>query len=221
MSKKVEKDLYKILGIPRKATANLIKKTYRNLVKKHHPDLGGDSKKFRQIEFANSIISNPERRVLYDETGTYEEVLVLGAMSILDHEANRTIAEMYQSLIRDLLGKGQTSFPNKDIIQAMRDHAQKELGKANTKLQQFESYQILYNQSKDRIVTVKESDELNIFDGVINQLEEADRKAMERINDIVAIWDRILILLEAYKYDGPIDQQPQMSTASFSVTFTS
>jgi curved DNA-binding protein CbpA len=43
-------DHYATLGVPRTATADEIKKTYRKLASQHHPDKGGDTRKFQEIQ---------------------------------------------------------------------------------------------------------------------------------------------------------------------------
>ena len=67
------KDYYKILGIDKKATAAEIKKAYRTLAVKHHPDKNPGNKeseeKFKLINEANEVISDPEKRKKYDELG--------------------------------------------------------------------------------------------------------------------------------------------------------
>lgn len=67
------KDYYKILGIDKKATQDDIKKAYRALAVKHHPDKNPDNKaaeeQFKKINEANGILSNPEKRKKYDEFG--------------------------------------------------------------------------------------------------------------------------------------------------------
>ncbi|MFO7659273.1 MAG: J domain-containing protein [Bacteroidales bacterium] len=66
-------DYYKILGIEKKATANDIKSAYRKLARKYHPDLNpndADAKKnFQQINEANEVLSDPEKRKKYDKYG--------------------------------------------------------------------------------------------------------------------------------------------------------
>jgi curved DNA-binding protein len=66
-------DYYKILGIDKKATQDEIKKAYRVLAVKHHPDKNPDNKaaeeKFKSINEANSVLSNVEKRKKYDELG--------------------------------------------------------------------------------------------------------------------------------------------------------
>ncbi len=67
------KDYYKILGIDKKATENDIKKAYRKLARKYHPDLNPDDKlaenKFKEINEANEVLNNPENRKKYDKYG--------------------------------------------------------------------------------------------------------------------------------------------------------
>jgi DnaJ-class molecular chaperone len=59
-------DYYKILGVDRNADADQIKKAYRSLVKQHHPDRGGDSELFKQINQAYETLSDPVKRREYD-----------------------------------------------------------------------------------------------------------------------------------------------------------
>src|SRR3990170_408922 len=66
-------DYYKILGVDKNATDDDIKKVYRKLARKHHPDLNPNDKeahkKFQQINEANEVLSDPEKRKKYDQYG--------------------------------------------------------------------------------------------------------------------------------------------------------
>jgi curved DNA-binding protein len=66
-------DLYKILGVDRKASADQIKAAYRKLARKLHPDLNPNDdnakKKFQEINEANEVLSDPVTRKNYDEFG--------------------------------------------------------------------------------------------------------------------------------------------------------
>jgi curved DNA-binding protein len=66
-------DYYKILGVNKNASADDIKKAYRKLARKLHPDLNPNDKeahkKFQELNEANEVLSDPEKRVKYDKYG--------------------------------------------------------------------------------------------------------------------------------------------------------
>lgn len=66
-------DYYKVLGITKKSTEADIKKAYRKLARKYHPDLNPKDteaeKKFKEINEANEVLSDPEKRKKYDQYG--------------------------------------------------------------------------------------------------------------------------------------------------------
>jgi curved DNA-binding protein len=66
-------DYYKTLGVSKNASADEIKKAYRKLARKMHPDLNPNDKeahkKFQQINEANEVLSDPEKRKKYDQYG--------------------------------------------------------------------------------------------------------------------------------------------------------
>jgi len=61
--------LYETLGIEKNAAATAIKKAYRKLAVKHHPDKGGDEAKFKEVSAAYEILSDAEKREKYDKYG--------------------------------------------------------------------------------------------------------------------------------------------------------
>ncbi|MEO7093882.1 MAG: DnaJ domain-containing protein, partial [Polyangiales bacterium] len=67
------KDLYSVLGVDKKADADTIKKAYRKLASKLHPDKNPGDKageaRFKEINHANDVLSDDKKRALYDEFG--------------------------------------------------------------------------------------------------------------------------------------------------------
>jgi len=62
-------DLYKVLGVDRGSDDRTIKKAYMELARTHHPDKGGDTEKFKEIQNAYGVLSDSEKRKIYDITG--------------------------------------------------------------------------------------------------------------------------------------------------------
>lgn len=63
------KNYYDILGVEKKATTDDIKKAFRKLAQKHHPDKGGDEAKFKEITEAYAILADDKKRREYDSYG--------------------------------------------------------------------------------------------------------------------------------------------------------
>lgn len=97
-----DKDLYATLGVPRTATQEEIKKAYRKLARRYHPDVNPGSKeaeeKFKEISEAHEILSDPEKRKLYDEFG------MAGVQAGFDAERARA----YEQWRREQAGFGRT-----------------------------------------------------------------------------------------------------------------
>ena len=72
-----EKDYYADLGVKKTATAEEIRKAFRKLARKYHPDVNPGDKsaeeKFKKISEANDVLSDPKKRKIYDQLGFYSD----------------------------------------------------------------------------------------------------------------------------------------------------
>jgi DnaJ-class molecular chaperone len=64
-------DAYKTLGVARDATEEQIKKAYRSMASKHHPDKGGDTAKFQEVQSAYETLTDPNKRHVHDNPQQY------------------------------------------------------------------------------------------------------------------------------------------------------
>lgn len=63
---------YDVLGVHKQASEEEIKKAYKKLAMKHHPDRGGDAEQFKKINEAYAVLTNPEKKMMYDQYGTVD-----------------------------------------------------------------------------------------------------------------------------------------------------
>ena len=97
------KDYYQILGVPRNATNEQIKKTYRKLAMQYHPDRNPGkeewaNEKFKDINEAFSVLGDPEKRRQYDQFGTVGNI-----GDIFGSPFTRTT---FEDLMKDFGGSG-------------------------------------------------------------------------------------------------------------------
>jgi len=97
------KDYYRILGVPRDASDDDIRKAYRKLAMEYHPDRNSGkedwaNEKFKEINEAYGVLGNPEKRSQYDRFGTVGDVS--------DIFSNQATQSTFEDLMRDFGGAG-------------------------------------------------------------------------------------------------------------------
>ena len=67
---RMDKDLYARLGVSKDAEPSEIKKAFKKLAMTHHPDKGGDPEEFKKIQHAHEVLTDEQKRKIYDMTGS-------------------------------------------------------------------------------------------------------------------------------------------------------
>ena len=114
-----KRDYYEVLGVARDATTADIKKAYRALARKYHPDVNPDNKeaeeKFKEINEAHEVLSNSEKRAKYDQFGhaAFDPSMGAGAgggfgnaadAGVSDDNLDRFAVGVEEVLFEELLG---------------------------------------------------------------------------------------------------------------------
>src|SRR6266481_9976485 len=76
MATATKKDYYELLSVKKSASVDDIRKAFRKLARKYHPDVNPDKaaeEKFKAISEANDVLSDPKKRKIYDQVGFYSD----------------------------------------------------------------------------------------------------------------------------------------------------
>ena len=140
-----DNDYYETLGVARDATPEAIKKAYRALARKHHPDVNpGDKtaeKRCKEVQQAYDILSDPEKRSLYDRRARIRDHRFLrvlrparpgrwspggrGRRGYLRGPARSDAVLPRSQIARRAIGRGSPDHPVPDCSSRRRDHNQR------------------------------------------------------------------------------------------------
>jgi curved DNA-binding protein CbpA len=109
-------NMYEILGIPKNATKDEIKKAYKAKAMEHHPDRGGNEEKFIEVLQAYEILSDSEKRSIYDEHGTVNSILT---------DINDIAIQTIESLVRKYIHDKTVFNPSYNIVELIKSFAHK------------------------------------------------------------------------------------------------
>lgn len=188
-------DPYETLGVSRDADATAIKLAYRRLVKKAHPDSGGNADAFSRLNISYELLKDPVRRKVYDDTG-YDPTLA----DPMDLQGVLVLETLINDIILDEREPG--SF---DPVAAMRRKLTDKIVKARFHILEMERHRARIRNHIDRIGRKPETDVLGrMLKARCDTIGDAMTKAEA---DIKAI-EQAYAMLEGYSYEIEAEDIP-------------
>lgn len=184
---------YKILGLDKSATPMEIRKAYKQLASKHHPDKpGGDKERFQEVKAAYEILIDEKSRAHFDKTGTVE-----GILDPRDH-AIQGMMQLISSLIDD-----GSAFETENIFRVAEKLVanKRQSDKADSK--RMEKYLNKLNKLLKRVIR-RDGGENLVSRLIDERILNVERTIAAKLMD-VEVGKIMLDMLKNYDYDD-IDQ---------------
>lgn len=184
---------YQILGVKPDASESAIKQAYRALAKQHHPDAGGDPEKFRDLALAYSVLSDPERRDEYDQTGRMDTVAAFSEM--------QAVAGAIAQMIQQMLEKNPYALETADVVAQMRQAGMMGLESEKRAVDGLSKQVRSLEKLRSRVK--RNNEEENIFLTIIDEKIKLLRLQLANHTQNRKIASRLIEVLE--NYSTPVD----------------
>lgn len=189
---------YKTLDIEENATPQEVKKAYKKKASKAHPDAGGNDNEMAEINVAYSVLSKPDRRKRYDETG--------------DDKPDIGIEEKAKQILLKEFSDYFNSLKNENVIVCARESIKEKIEDLKRGLNKGKNA-LKYMQSNLDKVKIKEG--VNLAKMILeNNIKNIEQEIIE-VNDKINTFDMALIELDKYESEEIILRE----TESYSFTF--
>jgi DnaJ-class molecular chaperone len=184
-------DLYQVLGIERDSDEDQIKKAYRELVKKYHPDAtGGDEekkKKFIEIQHAYEILSDPGLRTFYDENG-----YVNSSVDSIAQESRDMILNWIMMIIGDNRINDSMQF---DVVSSLVDLMRRQSMEIERETTEFERKE---KRIKNFLKRFKDEEYSEYIKGALSQIIQGKGECKRRL----CVMKRVREIITGFEYDN-------------------
>lgn len=191
-----KKDLYEILKVNKKASINEIKKNYRNLSKKYHPDINKNpdaNQKFSRLSSAYLVLSNKDKRSKYDTTGQEEHI------NNEESEAVGLISNFFQKfLTKDYMQNLNGSYNEISYIPLIKSNLMENEATFETSLKQLKNILSFLKKQRKKIIQ-KNKTNPDLFFITLEKMITSHQKSIETAEKEIKVLKLALKMLESYK----------------------
>ena len=191
------KNLYEVLGVSEDADDSEIKKAYRKKAQEHHPDKGGDTEVFQEINKAYDILSDAIKRDHYNQTGQEHQDI-----------ANNQIIEALFSIVLNLIQ--HSNVENTDIIATAKMVLNQQQGSHNARKRQLEAEETKIKNAANRISIVNGKENF-LQSALLNQANMV-KQAIAQADHMIQLGERIIVMLSDYQYKVDPASSPVFTT---------
>jgi len=179
---------YEVLGVNRGATPDIIKKAFRKLSMRHHPDRGGDHATMQEVQAAYDLLSDEEKRAEYDAHGHIKPPapdLRQQAMSMLDQVLENVLQDLPADSI-DVIGQAVRH------LETVKDNHEGKVDTWRKKKAQLEeaARRTKAKDGKDNVVSA-------VLQGMIHRCEQNIKPLEHHVN----VLGEMIRILEDHEYD--------------------
>lgn len=197
-----KKDLYEVLGVDEKATSDDLKRARRRKARQTHPDKpGGDHDEMAEINHAFDVLSNPQRRMLYDQTG--EDA---GPARNADAEMRQVLLQAFTMALDE--DAPMVLIRARQLLRSRRDEIKKATSEAKSKAETLKA-------RREKIIVTEGE---NVFHMIIDQRLSMLAGAVAGNERIIAVFDAALEALKGYTSTEEVTLDLGMFN-SFHITF--
>lgn len=161
---------YEILGVPENADEEAIKKAFRELAKKYHPDRpGGDAEKFKKIVEAYRVLSDKKLRAEYDQRRKFQTTFTFGFEDLGDYIRRQFWDDDIFGLFKDFF----------DIFETGQNYSQSEVILELNPLEALKEKEIeipIYQDRKKIVVRIKYKLPKNLSEKIKKLVEELNKE---------------------------------------------
>lgn len=195
-------DLYDVLGVDNNATSEQIKKAYKKLANKFHPDKErGDEETFKRINQAYETLIDPVKRQSYDITGIYEGTDALHVKSA---------RESIELAVFNIINQNEAHIEYVDIVQTIKQNIHNDKMASNQNEEKISKAITRLNKNKERATG-------NLVISAFNKQIKAQEDALTQNSNNLKVLDIAEKLINSCKYR--FDEKPQQQNSGFQASY--